>query len=84
MLLMNLFYLSDGLKDCQDPECCYSEKCAGSQYCHSSFPDPKSIIESANETHPFDSYFNRYSFFIKNIQGNSRIESFNRRYKNLL
>ena len=81
MIIKDSPLFTDGLKDCQDPECCYSERCAGSQYCHSSFPDPKSIINSnlENETQPFDTYFIKYNFFINNIQGSSKIESFNKR-----
>ena len=61
--LSNLF-LPDGLTDCEDPECCWSEECVGNQYC-SSAPDPASILlKAATTTSPFDTFFERHKFLV--------------------
>ena len=55
---------SDGLVDCEDPECCWSEECGGSQYC-STVPNPVSVLQKASAVvSPFASFFERYKFLV--------------------
>ena len=55
---------SDGLVDCEDPECCWSEACGGSQYC-STVPNPVSVLQKTSVVvSPFASFFERYKFLV--------------------
>ena len=55
---------SDGLVDCEDPECCWSEACGGSQYC-STVPNPVSVLQKTSTVvSPFASFFERYKFLV--------------------
>ena len=56
---------SDGLVDCEDPECCWSEACGGSQYC-STVPNPVSVLQKTSVVvTPFASFFERYKFLVR-------------------
>ena len=70
----------DGLVDCEDPECCYSDVCSESQYC-STVPDPVAILGSSGSNHHFSSFFDRFKFLIEegSIQKFAKINSFNTR-----
>ena len=70
----------DGLVDCEDPECCYSDVCSESQYC-STVPDPVAILGSSGSNHHFSSFFDRFKFLIEegSIQKFAKISSFNTR-----
>ena len=60
----NIFSWSDGLVDCEDPECCWSESCGGSQYC-STVPNPVSVLQKSSAVvSPFASFFERYKFLV--------------------
>ena len=65
---VNLMFLiipcSDGLVDCEDPECCWSEACGGSQYC-STVPSPVSVLQKTSVVvSPFAPFFERYKFLV--------------------
>ena len=68
----------DGLVDCEDPECCYSDVCSESQYC-STVPDPIAIVGSSGQNHHFSNFFDRFKFLIEegSIQKFAKISSFN-------
>ena len=73
----------DGLKDCEDPECCYSDSCSQSQYC-STVPDPSAFINSSyqDEGHYFPSFFDKYKFLIQegSLQKFAKVDQFEKRY----
>ena len=63
-LMFLIIRRSDGLVDCEDPECCWSEACGGSQYC-STVPNPVSVLQKTSVVvSPFASFFERYKFLV--------------------
>ena len=78
--LQHEFDYSDGLEDCEDPECCYSDKCSTSQYCKT-VPDPSAVINLNQEPHHSENFFEKYKFLIQegSLQRFAKLEQFDLR-----
>lgn len=70
----------DGLVDCEDPECCQSAACKGSQLCVSS-PKPTDILLRKQPPAITASFFERMKFLIDegSLQNYAKQETFNER-----
>ncbi|XP_029639322.1 teneurin-m isoform X3 [Octopus sinensis] len=55
----------DGLRDCQDPDCCDSRVCKGDSNCKTS-PDPLDILLRKQSTSTTASFFEKMKFLIEN------------------
>ncbi|CAH2092375.1 unnamed protein product [Euphydryas editha] len=68
----------DGLVDCEDPECCQSDACKGSQLCVSS-PKPSDILLRKQPPAITASFFERMKFIIDegSLQNYAKQETFN-------
>lgn len=73
-------YFPDGLVDCEDPECCQSAACKGSQLCVSS-PKPTDILLRKQPPAITASFFERMKFLIDegSLQNYAKQETFNER-----
>lgn len=73
-------FCSDGLVDCEDPECCLSPICKGSQLCVSS-PKPTDILLRKQPPAITASFFERMKFIIDegSLQNYAKQENFNER-----
>lgn len=71
---------SDGLVDCEDPECCSSSACRTSQLCVSA-PKPIDVLLRKQPPAITASFFERMKFLIDegSLQNYARLETFNER-----
>ena len=76
-----LLYFSDGLTDCEDPECCENPVCRKSQLCHT-VPFPIDILLRKQPPSATASFFERMKFIIedKGLQSYVEKAGFNERY----
>lgn len=76
----NKFEISDGLVDCEDPECCLHESCRNSQLCVAA-PKPIDILLRKQPPSITASFFERMKFLIDegSLQNYARQETFNER-----
>ena len=78
------FLITDGLVDCEDPECCLSApECGGKQLC-TSVQDPSTLIGPSSSTligaKYHYSFWERVKFLVhetNGIQRYAKVESFN-------
>ena len=72
---------SDGLTDCEDPECCENPVCRKSQLCHT-VPYPIDILLRKQPPSSTASFFERMKFIIedKGLQSYVERAGFNERY----
>ena len=77
---MCFFVTSDGLTDCEDPECCESPVCQKSQLCHT-VPQPIDILLRKHPPAVTASFFDRMKFIIedKGMQSYVKQQDFNER-----
>ena len=78
-----MFYFPDGLPDCQDPDCCPSVECSGSQLCMSP-PDPGDILAKLNVSSKVpNSFWDRVRFLVESgkIQKYADVKSIDKRLK---
>ncbi|XP_063415376.1 teneurin-m-like isoform X2 [Mytilus trossulus] len=54
----------DGLKDCQDPDCCFTASCVEDAFCQMS-PDPVDILLRKQPPSPTASFYDRMKFLIE-------------------
>ena len=75
-----LLYFSDGLTDCEDPECCENPVCRKSQLCHT-VPFPIDILLRKQPPSSTASFFERMKFIIedKGLQSYVEKAGFNER-----
>ena len=68
---------TDGLIDCEDPECCSSQTCLNKQHC-ASLPEPMALRSNSFST----SFWKRVNFLIgpTGVQKYSQISHYNKRY----
>lgn len=73
-------YFSDGLIDCEDPECCGSHACRTSQLCVSA-PRPADVLLRKQPQAVTASFFERMKFLIDegSLQNYAKMETFNER-----
>ena len=60
-------YKTDGLRDCEDPECCEQDVCSGKQLCMS-VNDPRDILKNQTNiegTKPHSSFWDRIKFIVE-------------------
>lgn len=71
---------TDGLVDCEDPECCSNSYCRGSQLCVSS-PKPLDVLLRKQPPAITASFFERMKFLIDDgsLQNYAKLETFNER-----
>ena len=74
------FCFSDGLTDCEDPECCEDPVCRKSQLCHT-VPYPIDILLRKQPPSSTASFFERMKFIIedKGLQSYVERAGFNER-----
>lgn len=72
---------TDGLVDCEDPECCSNHQCRSSQLCVSA-PKPIDILLRKQPPAATASFFERMKFLIDegSLQNYAKQENFNERY----
>ena len=75
------YFLTDGLTDCEDPECCDNPVCQKSQLCHT-VPRPIDILLRKQPPSLTASFFERMKFIIedKGLQSYVQRAGFNERY----
>ncbi len=73
--------VSDGLLDCQDPDCCMSIVCKDSVHCLAS-PDPMEILLRKQPPSTTASFYDRMRFLVEDnsVQSYATLSSFNQRY----
>ena len=73
-------FISDGLTDCEDPECCESPVCQKSQLCHT-VPQPIDILLRKQPPAMTASFFEQMKFIIedKGLQSYVQRAGFNER-----
>ena len=73
-------YVSDGLRDCEDPECCENRDCQSNQLCYT-VPKPVSILLQRQPPAPTASFFEKMRFIIEegSLQRYSKNSAFNER-----
>ena len=78
-------FFSDGLTDCEDPECCESPVCQKSQLCHT-VPQPIDILLRKQPPAMTASFFEQMKFIIedKGLQSYVQRAGFNERYFTVL
>lgn len=71
---------SDGLVDCEDPECCQNHVCRTSQLCVSA-PKPIDVLLRKQPPAITASFFERMKFLIDegSLQNYAKLETFNER-----
>ncbi|RXG72224.1 Teneurin-1 [Armadillidium vulgare] len=69
---------NDGLKDCEDPECCKSPNCKNSQMCVS-LPDPIDILLKMQPPAATASFYEKMQFIIQDNSLQSFPGAFNKR-----
>lgn len=71
---------TDGLVDCEDPECCQSTNCRTSQLCVSA-PKPIDVLLRKQPPAITASFFERMKFLIDegSLQNYAKLETFNER-----
>lgn len=74
------FSITDGLVDCEDPECCASHVCKTSQLCVSA-PKPIDVLLRKQPPAITASFFERMKFLIdeSSLQNYAKLETFNER-----
>lgn len=79
-LLTVLSFFSDGLTDCEDPECCESNYCKKSQLC-STVSRPIDILLQRQPPAPTASFFQKMRFIIEegSLQRYAKNTAFNER-----
>ena len=77
---MSCFVQTDGLTDCEDPECCDNPVCQKSQLCHT-VPRPIDILLRKQPPSLTASFFERMKFIIedKGLQSYVQRAGFNER-----
>lgn len=81
IILFKLFkYITDGLVDCEDPECCVSHQCKNSQLCVAP-PKPIDVLLRKQPPAITASFFERMKFLIDegSLQNYAKMETFNER-----
>ena len=75
------YLITDGLTDCEDPECCENPVCAKSQLCHT-VSLPIDILLRKQPPAATASFFERMKFIIedKGLQSYVQRAGFNERY----
>ena len=75
------YFITDGLTDCEDPECCDNPVCQKSQLCHT-VPRPIDILLRKQPPSLTASFFERMKFIIedKGLQSYVQRAGFNERY----
>ena len=75
------YFVTDGLTDCEDPECCDNPVCQKSQLCHT-VPRPIDILLRKQPPSLTASFFERMKFIIedKGLQSYVQRAGFNERY----
>ena len=78
-----IFIQTDGLTDCEDPECCDNPVCQKSQLCHT-VPRPIDILLRKQPPSLTASFFERMKFIIedKGLQSYVQRAGFNERFVN--
>ena len=74
-------FIIDGLKDCQDPDCCMKPSCTEDVFCQMS-PDPVDILLRKQPPSPTASFYDRMKFLIEenSVQIGTSRNAFNERY----
>ena len=77
IVIDNMFYSIDGLRDCEDPECCWNEACSQSQYC-STVPEPAAILMRKPKLPEFAPFFEKHKFLVEHgsLQKFARLSEF--------
>lgn len=80
MFLYKFLISSDGLTDCEDPECCLNVACTAHQLCVAS-PKPIDILLRKQPPAITASFFERMKFLIDegSLQNYAKMETFNER-----
>lgn len=75
-----MIHPTDGLVDCEDPECCASHVCKTSQLCVSA-PKPIDVLLRKQPPAITASFFERMKFLIdeSSLQNYAKLETFNER-----
>ncbi len=78
--IFNFNFNSDGLVDCQDPDCCISIACKDSVHCLAS-PDPMEILLRKQPPSTTASFYERMRFLVEDdsVQSYATLSSFNQR-----
>lgn len=79
-LIYFILFFTDGLKDCEDPECCSSSHCRDNQHCYVA-PKPLDILLRKQPPAITASFFERMKFLIDedSLQNYVRQGNFNER-----
>ena len=79
-LLISKLPHADGLRDCEDPECCGSRDCESNQLCYT-VPKPINILLQRQPPAPTASFFEKMRFIIEegSLQRYSKNSAFNER-----
>lgn len=80
IILILLLACTDGLVDCEDPECCTNTVCRSSQLCVSA-PKPIDVLLRKQPPAITASFFERMKFLIDegSLQNYAKLETFNER-----
>lgn len=80
LLISNKSLITDGLTDCEDPECCSQAACSTHQLCVSA-PKPIDILLRKQPPAITASFFERMKFLIDegSLQNYAKMETFNER-----
>ena len=78
--LLIFLQFADGLRDCEDPECCGSRDCESNQLCYT-VPKPINILLQRQPPAPTASFFEKMRFIIEegSLQRYSKNSAFNER-----
>jgi len=76
-----VWFLTDGLVDCVDPDCCISASCKDSIHCRTA-PEPMEILLRKQPPSSSASFYERMRFLIEDdsVQSYATLSSFNQRF----